>query len=320
MKISTIYDTIKSFPRKINGSYSLNVPSFNKEINRIMIFGMGGSYIAGLVFKQIIQEEIKLPLEVYPGYVPFLDNRTLIILISYSGNTKELINIYEKIKSENIVVITSGGNLKSLAIKNNNLLIEVPENQNPRFTISFSVFPLIRFFEKSGFIKKKSETIKKIIQSLRKNEKLIEKQAKVISKKLENKTPLIYATNYFYPAAYRIQTSLEEDVKIICHSNRLTELFHNEIEALPNNHYYPILLINLNEISNFKKQIAYFKKLVKKYYEFGFYNYSNEIRIFMMFYFADFLGYYLAKIKKTSIGNTPKSDYLKNLGLKPRRS
>jgi hypothetical protein len=123
---------------------------------------------------------------------------------------------------------------------------------------------------------------------------------------------LFYASNYFYPAAYRLQTSIEEDAKVICHANKITELFHNELEAFPNTKSFCLLLIDDKETKKFQKQIRYFRKLIN-YHEIKYKRFTKEERMFLIFYLVDFYGFYLSIIKKTEMGKTPRSDWIKKL-------
>lgn len=322
-KMNTIYQLITKFPERIKEAYKTEVPKIiKKKFKRILIFGMGGCYIAGLSIKEFLREDLRIPVEVCNGFLELssLRKNTLIILLSYSGETKEVLDFFDKIKdkySKNILILTSGGELGEKARKSKVSLIEVTPNLHQRFTFNYIFFPLLKFFEDSKFIKSKNEVVEKIIKTVEKNKKKLDKEAEKLSKKFKSKLraryPLIYATEYFYPIAYRFQTSLEEDDKILSHSNKITELFHNELEVLPDKKFFPILIIDENETSKFKPQLDFFKEHLKKYYEFANFNYSREERMFLAFYFIDFLGYHISKLKKTRMGETPLSDKIKKM-------
>jgi len=308
-----VYQLVKEFPNRIRDSRKWDIPNINNNFNRIVIVGMGGSFIAGLMFKEFVKEELKMPVEVYCGDIGFIDEKTLVVLISYSGNTKEVMEVFKKVKKNRLLIVSSGGRLVNLAQKNKKSVVEIPADLHPRFTFSYGLFPLLKVFEKVGIIENKRDIVKKIIKTLKENGYKLDKEAEQLAGKLKNKIPLIYASNYFYPAAYRMQTSLEEDIKTLAHSNKITELFHNELEALPNEKLFPILIIDEKETTAFKGQIKYFRKLVKEFYEFDYKEFSREERVFLFIYFADFFGYYLSKLKKTPMGETPKSDEIKKL-------
>ena len=89
---------IKSFDIEsnwyINNKDSLN--SNYKNINSVLICGMGGSAIGGELAKIMLSKNIKVPMlvnrsSIIPNWV---DSNTLIIISSYSGNTYETIESF----------------------------------------------------------------------------------------------------------------------------------------------------------------------------------------------------------------------------------
>ena len=304
---------ILGFPEKIKHAYSGRTPKLKRIFDNVVFVGMGGSYIAGLTFKNMYEQELKMSIDIRHS-ISFVNTHTLYILISYSGNTKEVLNALKNLKRvhpENILIITSGGKLLREAKKIKTELVKIPKDIHQRFTFAESFFPIIKTFENSGYLKDKKKEIKQITETLKKSTDKIDLGARNLAGKLKEEHPIFYASEYFYPAAYRFQTALEEDAKIICHSNKIPELFHNELEALPASYFLPVLIIDRKEKKEYKKQIKYFKKHIKFYSEIGGGNYTKEERMFLLFYFADFLGYYMSELKMTSFGETPLSDKIK---------
>jgi len=96
-----------------------NSKKINKQIpeirnfNRIVFCGVGGSGMPGEILSSlnntidtpILQTRENLPL--------WADSKTLCFIISYSGNTKETIELYKQAKKKNckIIIIASGGQL-----------------------------------------------------------------------------------------------------------------------------------------------------------------------------------------------------------------
>ncbi|MBR9704542.1 SIS domain-containing protein [Candidatus Pacearchaeota archaeon] len=313
-----IHQIINKFPERIKEAYKIKVKKLDVKPKKIILVGMGGCYNAGLILKEILRDELGIPLEVSPGYsgrFSSLKKSSLIILVSYSGNTQEVIKFYNKLISENIkhniLVITSGGELLDLCKKNKTRLIELKSDLHQRFTFPYYFFALYKFFDLNFLSGTKELIVRDIIGVLKRNKEKIENSARNLAGKFRFKNPLVYGTNYYYPGCYRMQTSIEEDAKVVVHSNRITELFHNELEAIPASRFYPILVLDRQEANEFDSQIHYFRDRIKDYYEFDFYNYHREERMFLFIYFADYLGFYISKIKKTNMGKTPVSDEIK---------
>jgi bifunctional phosphoglucose/phosphomannose isomerase len=310
VKLKTDEDWIDEFNEAILQGYSSIVPLISRGYDKINIVGFGASYICGLVAKELFEKECKKIISVYCRENFYNDSNTLNILISYSGNTKELLNAYKNISNSNILIITSGGKLAQLGEKKQIPIIYLPKELHQRFTFNQTFFSILKFFEKNNLIINKANDIDKLLKTLNEHKSNLIQGSFDIAKKIKNKTPLFYSTNSLYPAAYRLQTMVAEDAKILCHSNKFTELFHSELETLPNTNFYPILLINEEEIKNYKKQLTYFKKHVKHYAEIKTTGSLFE-RLFTLFYFTDYLGLKLAKEMGNKMGITPLTDEIK---------
>ena len=110
-----MYQSIWDFPENIIDAIELseNITLKNeyRDVNNIIIAGMGGSAIGGDVVYSLIKNEIKTPFFVNRGYdLPaWANSSTLIICSSYSGNTEETISILEEAKflGAKVIGITS---------------------------------------------------------------------------------------------------------------------------------------------------------------------------------------------------------------------
>ena len=68
-----------------------------KNINSIVLSGLGGSAIGGDLLRSYLSDDLKIPFSVSRNYfLPnFVDKNTLVIIGSYSGNTEETIASYK---------------------------------------------------------------------------------------------------------------------------------------------------------------------------------------------------------------------------------
>ena len=92
---SGMLDTIAKFPEQIEESIGIAKKlkvDIEREIDKILISGMGGSAISGDIVQGWLRDSTNAPIFVNREYtVPkWVDNRTLSIFLSYSGNTEEL--------------------------------------------------------------------------------------------------------------------------------------------------------------------------------------------------------------------------------------
>jgi glucose/mannose-6-phosphate isomerase len=104
-----------------------NLPPDYRQVDSVVILGMGGSAIGGDLLNSIAIGEAGLPILVHRDYdLPaFVDDKTLVIASSYSGNTEETLSSFEKALKTGAkkLAITTGGELKAIANENN-----VPES------------------------------------------------------------------------------------------------------------------------------------------------------------------------------------------------
>ena len=131
------------------------------EFKKIIISGMGGSSNAGKLIQTWQEETNKVPLTVYNGYgLPgWVDENTLVVLNSYSGNTQETISAYSIAKERNckIIGIATGGIVGEMittgAIKGS--IIDAGDTNPsgyPKSGLGVSLGALIGALEKVGYL------------------------------------------------------------------------------------------------------------------------------------------------------------------------
>ena len=137
-------DIILNFPEqfKIGIERAKNVKVKGK-FSKIITCGMGGSALPSNILLTYLQD-LKTPLYIHRSYglPPGADKNSLVVAISYSGNTEETISSYQTAVKENlkVVAITCGGKLKEIAEENNFKKIEIIKDLSgrERFIIIFA--------------------------------------------------------------------------------------------------------------------------------------------------------------------------------------
>ncbi|MEG2669002.1 MAG: glutamine--fructose-6-phosphate transaminase (isomerizing) [Oscillospiraceae bacterium] len=116
---NAILDTV--VPRLVSGKIKFDDGVLDREylerINKVFIVGCGSSYYAGLVGKYIIENVARISVEVVPAFEfiyskPIIDESTLVVLISKSGETCETISaaqMAKKIKAKTFAIVNSVG-------------------------------------------------------------------------------------------------------------------------------------------------------------------------------------------------------------------
>jgi len=212
----------------------------NNIIN-VVITGLGGSAIGGDLIRMLTAHSAQIPIVVNRDYTlpAFVDERTLVITSSYSGNTEETLAAYEHAKSKKakIVVITTGGELKKRAVTDEVYCITIPGGLPPRAALGYSFFPIFVLFKELGIGFGKQLDVNKALNLLKETRKqlsleVLEKDnpAKTLARKLYGKIPLIYgSSNLTDIIAVRWKGQFNENSKHPAFYNAFPELNHNEI-------------------------------------------------------------------------------------------
>ena len=207
---------------------------YTKEIRNILICGLGGSGIGGTIVSDIISSKVNIPIAATKDYsIPnFVNEHTLVIANSYSGNTEETLYALEKCQARGaeIAVITSGGKLKTIAEENKYNKIIIPGNQPPRAMFGYAFTELFFMLNHYGIIDDSFKADFNRAITLIDTEKAdIQKQAMDLAKKMYKQTPVIYVAKGFEGVAVRFRQQLNENSKMLAWHNVVPEMNHNEL-------------------------------------------------------------------------------------------
>lgn len=242
------------------------------KISNVLICGLGGSGIGGSIVTELVVGNCTVPVNVTKGYfIPaYVNENTLVIISSYSGDTEETLNCMELAlaKGAKITGITSGGKVKAAAEKNGFDCIIVPGGMPPRSCLGYSLTQLffVLGFHKLITIDYKSE-LEAAIRLIDSEEENMLAEAKKIATALKGKIPVIYATTYNEGIAIRFRQQLNENSKILAWHHIIPEMNHNELVGWTekNDNLSVILLLNQDEYSRNMARVAINKEVITKH-------------------------------------------------------
>ena len=243
-----------------------------KKFENVLICGLGGSGIAGSVVKDLVHDELKIPLVLCKDYhIPaFVNENTLVIVSSYSGNTEETLSAFKQAieKKAEIAVISSGGSLLEFAKDKNLNHMVLPSGNAPRAMFNFSVICVMSILEKYNLISDKFYSeFENSVKILIKNQEKIQKDAFEIAKKLENKIPIVYVSQGYGGVGSRVMQQINENSKTLGWVNVIPEMNHNELLGWGTN-TDNLLVINLrtpDEFEKYKKRSEISQEIYGKY-------------------------------------------------------
>ena len=295
---------------------------------RILIAGMGGSAIGGDLARDWLKDRIPVQIEVYRGYeLPvYADEHTLVILVSYSGNTEETLGAYADARKKNcmMVAVTSGGEMARLALQDNTPLILTPTGFMPRFAISHLFFSIAMILQKTGLIDQKEEiestisVLKTLRDELKRDSPTSNNPAKQLAGKIGNRIPTIYGFGPFKAVAKRIKTQFNENAKLPAKWDFFPELTHNEIvgyESELSKHLFPIFIRDKAESNKYSARINITKEIISEKCEFAEIYPRGERKLEKMIslmYLGDIASVYTAILSETDPTPIKEIEKIKN--------
>jgi glucose/mannose-6-phosphate isomerase len=224
----------KSYPPIRHTSTSSAESAQGSAFNNILICGLGGSGIGGRLVANWLYNDLDLPVALCQDYTlpKYVNQKTLVIASSYSGDTEETMSAVEQAhaKGAAIIAITSGGKLAEFCKKHNYEFILVPGGNPPRTQLAFSIVQLTHIFGELGMIKK--ETLNQFEQAaalLKKEEAAIHEEAKSLANFIHGKELIIYSDAKDEAIAIRARQQFNENSKILCSHHVIPEMNHNEL-------------------------------------------------------------------------------------------
>lgn len=300
-----------------------------QDVKAIVFLGMGGSAIGGDLLRSVLINELKVPMLVNREYhLPaFVDENTLVIASSYSGNTEETISALGEAKSKNakILCITTGGKIAAIAKENSYPLISIPGGISPRAALGYSFFPILVAFSRLGLITDKQTDSEETIILLRemKNELSLAtpgNSAQVLAEDLKGRIPLIYGTEGFRGVvASRWKGQINENSKHLAFWNAFSELNHNETVGWEHpelTEKIHLILLKDNEDVRMRKRMEVTSDIIRPHVhgitEVRSRGKSDIARMFSLIYFGDFVSWYLAMLNQADPTPVKVIDHLKS--------
>ncbi len=210
------------------------------SVENIVLTGMGGSALAGLLVRDWLESELGLPFVINRDYTlpGFVDEKTLVICSSYSGNTEETITTAKQALESRakVVLIDSGGKLNDLAGQHSLPVLDIPDGLQPRMAVGFGMRLLAELFEELGLVSGKvaelklaGEEARKTLPSLIMKTPTTDNPAKQIAQKLVGKAIWVYGGPSLASTAYKWKINFNENSKNLASWNEFPEFDHNEI-------------------------------------------------------------------------------------------
>ena len=300
------YKDLRHFPKQFAEGFEL---AKNLKVTGIftnaVLSGMGGSSLFVELFNDLAESQYgnKFNLEVSRSYYlpKGINQNTLVIICSYSGNTEETLSCLEEafVRHSKVVVFTTGGKLLNKALELHLPLYKIPTGVQPRLSTGYFIAGLVRLLSNVGLIPDLTSTVLTAANKIENS--FNEDEAKAMAEELLNKVPVIYATDENSSLARIAKVKFNENSKIQAWWNFFPEVNHNEMVGYTNMLMNPYFILYKSKFTNErnKKRIDIFAELMRgkglpvKIIELRGDNIFEEI--LNAYYFIDHVAVYLAE-------------------------
>jgi len=316
-------DVVAGFPEQIKESKNIvesaALPNIYK-VDDIVISGMGASSISGDIIENLLRDRLDIPIHVTRQYdLPKWANKdTLVVSQSYSGNTEETLSTFKHATQKHckIVGISSGGKLQEYCEKREIPHVKIPLGIQPRGATGYSLFTTLYALKKIGVLTHDIETeVNETIQITEEfrdhNKKEIPEKdnlSKQLARKILNTIPQVYGWTIYTPIAKRWCTQINENSKLICRYDEVSECNHNDIVGWSMNpevsKKFTCLIFrdNENESIYMTTRLDFMKKIFKdvagNVIEIQVKGKKKLAKMMYAMYLGDFISCYLAILRK----------------------
>lgn len=245
-------------------------------VTNIVHSGMGGSALWALLSKSWLRYTV--PFDVVRDYdIPaHVNNQTLFIAASYSGNTEETLSALAQAeeKGAQIVVMTSGGKLEEIAKSKGYVLLSLPKIDKPRYGAFYGLRALAVLMEKLGLCQDGvaaelaacGDFLKQSIDAWVPTVPTEQNPAKALALEVMGKSPVIYGGSLLAPAAHKWKISFNENAKNVAWEYAFPEFNHNEFTGWTSHPvdkpYAVIYLLSSFDNDRIKKRFVLSNKLL----------------------------------------------------------
>lgn len=339
---NSCYDSIVSLSKQCESAWNdirqMTFPKDYEKASSILFCGMGGSAYGARIIKSLFRDYLSVAVDIDSDYhLPkYVNEKTLIIAASYSGNTQETLSCvseaFHRDHEVNVIGVTSGGRLAEI-IRNHYKIVYVfnpsfnPSNQ-PRLGQGYMQMGQIAILTRLNYLAVSEQEVKDVVGILENQLfKLAidvlskENNAKTLAYACEDKIVNLIGGEFLEGALHSIRNPFHETGKHFANYFMLPEANHHLMEGLSypqvNKKNMLFLLIDSDLYSDaIKKRLYLTSEVIEKQgISVKKIKLSSPTRIgqvFELIQLGSFITFYLAMLHDVNPARIPWVDYFKN--------
>lgn len=292
--------------------YGKNLPN---NVKKIAFVGMGGSGIAGKIFKMLLEKRTKLVVSLIdsPDLAGHVETDTLAIVVSYSGMTWETLDVLNVLVDKFIptIVVAHGGRAVEIAENKNLPFTLLPQSLTPRSALGLFLGFFGTLFDLMGLLRDGTSFVQRWELDA---ERYV--PAFIETAEFSDFLALVQDSSFFHvwgvagdsgSVAYRAATQFNENSKIPAVYSEFPELAHNLLVGFENQAQAAAVLFFYTDFLNAHMTVAIdtITEILKEkrvvLYKPPIFGDTFESQIFTMILWADFASYHLGKVRGVDI-------------------
>ncbi len=246
---SDMHGSIGSIPDQVEAAWTEMAgrafPDACRNVHHVVVAGMGGSALGAHLIQDVFRDELRVPVTVVSDYTApaWIDERTLILLSSYSGGTEEVMAMakYGASRGVPMIALTTGGELESFAESQGLPAVVFSGELNtcgqPRIGLGYAVTYLLGIFRQLGLVELAGTKVSSAIMLLRETnpgyaEPGEENPAFELARATKGKSVMIMASEHLTGNAHIMANQWNENAKNMAAWFAIPELNHHLLEGM----------------------------------------------------------------------------------------
>jgi glucose/mannose-6-phosphate isomerase len=226
-------------------SNTLGVPNTFKNVQHVVIAGVGDSIISGDLVASALADYASIPITVIRDYqLPqwVNGNQVLVIVISFSGDDEEPLTIYEQAVERDVQIlgITTGGQLSQNLAANNHTVWIFPQDVNvDREAIGWLFGLLLGLASHSEWVTTLENEVLATVEHLKSQREHYQfstraavNPAKRQAGQFIGRLPVFVGGGSFKPIARRWKTQFNQNAKTLAIADSMPEMKYNSVVGI----------------------------------------------------------------------------------------
>jgi glucose/mannose-6-phosphate isomerase len=238
-------DLITGFPAQCEEAIQIGqkaaIGTAHGPFRAVAVAGMGGSAIAGDLLRCYLTGAIEIPILTVRNYeLPrSIGPGCLVICSSHSGNTEELLALYDdaRVKHARVICLTTGGKLAEKCNRDGVPWIKIPGGMPPRAALGYSFIPMLSALWRLEVVPPRWSELEELPRRVREAGERCgvevadqENIAKQLARQLVDRLVVVHASaDHLEAVALRWKGQLHENAKVLAFHSLYPELDHNEV-------------------------------------------------------------------------------------------